>query len=65
MRIALLADIVIILGMSIGVLLVCSRLRIPSIVRFLLAGVLAGERRSATRVVHIKDGLNREGRNDP
>ena len=61
MRIALLADIVIILGMSIGVLLVCSRLRIPSIVRFLLAG----ERRSATRVVHIKDGLNREGMNDP
>ena len=61
MRIALLADIVIILGMSIGVLLVCSRLRIPSIVRFLLAG----ERRSATRAVHIKDGLNREGRNDP
>ena len=42
MEIPLLADIVIIFGMSIGVLFVCSRLRIPSIVGFLLTGVLAG-----------------------
>jgi len=42
MGIPLLADIVIIFGMSIGVLFVCSRLRIPSIVGFLLTGVLAG-----------------------
>ena len=42
MGIPLLADIVIIFGMSIGVLFVCSRLRVPSIVGFLLTGVLAG-----------------------
>ncbi len=42
MGIPLLADIVIIFGMSIGVLFVCSRLHIPSIVGFLLTGVLAG-----------------------
>ena len=42
MGIPLLSDIVIIFGLSIGVLFICSRLRIPSTVGFLLTGVLAG-----------------------
>jgi len=42
MGIPLLTDIVIIFSLAIGVLLFCSRLRIPSIVGFLVTGVLAG-----------------------
>ena len=42
MGIPLLADIVIIFTMSICVLFVCSRLQIPSIVGFLLTGVVGG-----------------------
>jgi len=41
MTVPLLSDIVIIFGLSIGVLFVSSRLRIPSMVGFLLTGVLA------------------------
>jgi len=42
MGIPLLTDIVIILGLSIVVLFVCSHLRIPTIVGFFLTGMLAG-----------------------
>ena len=42
MEIPLLTDIVIILGLSIVVLFVCSLLRIPTIVGFFLTGMLAG-----------------------
>ena len=42
MEIPLLSDIVVIFGLSIAVLFVCYRLRIPTIVGFLLTGVLAG-----------------------
>jgi CPA2 family monovalent cation:H+ antiporter-2 len=42
MEIPLLNDIVIIFGLSIGILFVCHRLRVPTIVGFLLAGILAG-----------------------
>jgi CPA2 family monovalent cation:H+ antiporter-2 len=42
MHIPLLADIITILGVSIATFLVCSRLRVPAIVGFLLAGVLTG-----------------------
>lgn len=42
MQIPLLTDIVIILGLSVGVLFLCHRFRIPSIVGFLLTGILAG-----------------------
>ena len=42
MEIPLLNDIVIIFGLSIVVLFICHRFRIPSIVGFLLTGVLAG-----------------------
>ena len=42
MEIPLLTDIVIIFGLSIGILFICHRLRVPTIVGFLLAGILAG-----------------------
>ncbi|HSE83790.1 MAG TPA: cation:proton antiporter [Thermodesulfobacteriota bacterium] len=42
MEIPLLSDIVIIFGLSIAVLFVCHRLRVPTIVGFLLTGILAG-----------------------
>ena len=42
MDIPLLYDICTIFGLSIGVLLVCHRLRVPSIVGFLLTGLIAG-----------------------
>jgi CPA2 family monovalent cation:H+ antiporter-2 len=42
MNIPLLNDIVIIFGLSIGVLFLCHRLRVPAIVGFLVTGVLAG-----------------------
>ncbi|MGB2697924.1 MAG: cation:proton antiporter [Candidatus Zixiibacteriota bacterium] len=42
MGIPLLSDIVIVLGLSIVVLFVCSHLRIPTIVGFFLTGMLAG-----------------------
>ena len=42
MDIPLLHDICTIFGLSIGVLLVCHRLRVPSIVGFLLTGLIAG-----------------------
>ena len=42
MEIPLLNDIVIIFGLSIGILFICHRLRVPTIVGFLLAGILAG-----------------------
>ena len=42
MEIPLLNDIVIIFGLSIVVLFICHRFQIPSIVGFLLTGVLAG-----------------------
>lgn len=35
-------EIVIILGLAVGVIFVCSRLKIPSIVGFLLTGIMAG-----------------------
>jgi len=42
MEIPLLKDIVIIFGLAITVLLICFRLRIPTIVGFLITGVLCG-----------------------
>ncbi|MBU4463880.1 MAG: cation:proton antiporter, partial [Proteobacteria bacterium] len=42
MEIPLLNDIVIIFGLSIGILFICHRLRVPTIVGFLFAGILAG-----------------------
>ncbi len=42
MQIPLLSDIVIILGLAVGVLFLCHQMRIPGIVGFLLTGVLAG-----------------------
>src|SRR5512139_2719258 len=42
MEIPLLKDILIIFGLAVAVLLVCHRLRVPSIVGFLLTGLLAG-----------------------
>jgi len=42
MEIPLLNDIVIIFGLSIAVLFICHRLRVPAIVGYLLTGVLAG-----------------------
>ncbi|MDY6792280.1 MAG: cation:proton antiporter [Thermodesulfobacteriota bacterium] len=42
MEIPLLNDLIIIFGLSIGILYICHRLHVPGIVGFLLAGVLAG-----------------------
>ncbi len=42
MEIPLLNDIVIIFGLSIAILFICNRLRVPTIVGFLLTGILAG-----------------------
>ena len=42
MEILLLNDIVIIFGLSVAILFICHRLRVPAIVGFLLAGILAG-----------------------
>ncbi|MBS0636102.1 MAG: cation:proton antiporter [Verrucomicrobia bacterium] len=42
MEISLLKDIVIIFGLSMAILLLCHRLKIPSIVGFILTGVLSG-----------------------
>jgi CPA2 family monovalent cation:H+ antiporter-2 len=42
MEIPLLNDIIIIFGLSIAILFVCHRLRVPTIVGFLLTGILAG-----------------------
>ena len=42
MEIPLLNDIVIIFALSIAVLFICHRLRVPTIVGFLLTGILAG-----------------------
>ncbi|MFH1995005.1 MAG: cation:proton antiporter [Nitrospinota bacterium] len=42
MEMTLLTDIVIIFGLSMVILIICHRLRIPPIVGFLLSGVLAG-----------------------
>ena len=42
MEIVLLYDIVIILGLSVVILFLCHRLKVPTIVGFLLTGVLAG-----------------------
>lgn len=42
MEIVLLRDIIIICGLALGVILVCHRLGIPTIVGFLITGVLAG-----------------------
>ncbi|OGP95402.1 MAG: potassium transporter KefB [Deltaproteobacteria bacterium RBG_16_47_11] len=42
MKIILLQDILVIFGLSIGVLYVCHRLRVPTIIGFLVTGVLAG-----------------------
>ena len=42
MEIPLLNDIVIIFGLSIAILFICHRLRVPTIVGFLLTGILAG-----------------------
>ncbi|MBT9440206.1 MAG: potassium transporter KefB, partial [Desulfobacterales bacterium] len=42
MEIPLLNDIVIIFVLSIAILFICHRLRVPAIVGFLLAGILAG-----------------------
>ncbi|UCF84106.1 MAG: cation:proton antiporter [Desulfobacteraceae bacterium] len=42
MKILLLNDIVIIFGLSIAILFICHRLRVPTIVGFLLTGIVAG-----------------------
>ncbi|NVL89690.1 MAG: cation:proton antiporter [Desulfobacterales bacterium] len=42
MEIPLLNDIVIIFGLSVAILFMCNRLRVPTIVGFLLTGILAG-----------------------
>lgn len=42
MEIPLLNDIIIIFGLSIGVLFICHRLRVPAIVGFLFTGIVAG-----------------------
>jgi len=42
MELTLLHDIIVIFGLAVLVLLVCHRLRIPSIVGFLLTGIMAG-----------------------
>ena len=42
MEIPLLQDIVIIFGLSIVVLFICHRFRVPTIVGFLLTGIMAG-----------------------
>ena len=42
MKIILLQDILVIFGLSIGVLYACHRLRVPIIIGFLVTGVLAG-----------------------
>ncbi len=42
MEIPLLNDIIIIFGLSIAVLFICHRLRVPAIVGFLLTGIVAG-----------------------
>ncbi len=42
MEIPILKEVVIIFGLSIGVIVLCHRLRIPPIIGFLLTGVLAG-----------------------
>ncbi len=42
MEIQLLKDIVIIVGLSIAVIFICHRIRLPAIVGFLLTGILAG-----------------------
>ena len=42
MEIQLLNDIVIIFGLSVGILLLCPQLRIPALVGFLVTGALAG-----------------------
>ena len=42
MEIPLLNDIIIIFGLSVAVLFICHRLRVPTIVGFLLTGILAG-----------------------
>ncbi|MDY6989480.1 MAG: cation:proton antiporter [Thermodesulfobacteriota bacterium] len=42
MEIVLLNDIVIIFGLSVGILFICHRLRVPTIVGFLLTGIVTG-----------------------
>jgi len=42
MEIPLYKDILIIFGLAMAVLLICHRLRLPSIVGFLLTGILVG-----------------------
>ena len=42
MEIVLLKDIVIIFGLSVGILFICHRLRVPTIVGFLLTGIVTG-----------------------
>ncbi len=42
MEIPLLNDIIIIFGLSIAIIFICHRLRVPAIVGFLLTGILAG-----------------------
>ncbi|MBE0447056.1 MAG: cation:proton antiporter [Actinobacteria bacterium] len=42
MELSFLRDIIIIFGLSIAILFICHRLRVPAIVGFLLTGVLAG-----------------------
>jgi len=46
MTIPLLNDIIIIFGLSVGVVYICHRIQIPAIVGFLLTGVLAGASRT-------------------
>lgn len=42
MEIPLLKDIVVIFGLSMAILLICHRLKIPSIVGFIITGVVCG-----------------------
>ena len=42
MEVALFKDVLVIFSLAIGVLLVCQRLNLPTVVGFLLTGILAG-----------------------
>lgn len=53
MEMTLLTDIVVIFGLSMVILIICHRLRIPTIVGFLLSGILAGPYRlGLVKAVH-------------
>lgn len=53
MNTALLGDLVIVFALSIAVILLFSRMRVPSIIGFLLTGILAGP--SGLKIIHASD----------